>query len=42
MRLSDVREEGIIYDYHVAAAEDFSLFFFVGAPIMYYGVTTPS
>lgn len=41
MRLSDTRQEGIIYDYHVAAAEDFSLFFFVGAPIMYYGVPTP-
>lgn len=30
-----------IFDYHVAAAEDFSLYFFVGAPIMYYQVPIP-
>lgn len=34
--------QSTIHDYHVAAAEDFSLFFFVGAPIMYYGVPTPA
>lgn len=30
-----------VMDYHVAGAEDFSLYFFVGAPIMYYQVPTP-
>lgn len=42
MRLTDQRDEVALFDYHVAAAEDYSLFFFVGAPIMYYGVPTPA
>jgi hypothetical protein len=29
-------------DLHIAAAEDFSLFFFTGAPRLYYGVNIPS
>jgi len=41
MMLSAEDTDYTVFDYHVAGAEDFSLYFFVGAPIMYYQVPVP-